>query len=248
MTSFSQDQLLILLLSPAIGSFIGLLADRLPRGEPIALTRSACRSCARPLAPRDLMPVLSFLITRGRCRHCGATLPGWLLYTELAAIGLAVWAVMVAEVIPAPLIATALWLLLALCLCDLLWLRLPDLLTGALALFALGLSWAGYGPSLMLALIGMVCGAGSFWGIRLIYRHLRGREGLGLGDVKLMAGLGALIGPFDLPLVVLIAAASLLAVAVSRALTGTTPLTARQPLPFGAALAAAGGLFYVLSL
>ncbi len=100
----------------------------------------------------------------------------------------------------------------------------------------------------MLALIGLGCGVGSFLAVRLIYRRLRGREGLGLGDVKLMAGIGALIGPYDLPLVVLIAAASLLAVVLSRSVTGRAPLNRLQPLPFGAALAVATGLNYVLSL
>ncbi|WP_204115942.1 prepilin peptidase [Shimia biformata] len=244
---------LILLCGPVAGSFIGLLADRLPRGEPVGMTRSACRDCGARLGLRDLVPILSFIALRGRCRHCGATLPGWLLLTEIAATGLALWAVLAGMSAGMPpalvgLVALVLWLLLALALTDLLWLRLPDLLTGALLVLALVLAIAGHGPPVLMALLGAGIGGGSFWLIRVTYRTLRGREGLGLGDVKLMAGIGALLGPFAIPLVVLVAAASLLAVAGLRHLTGTARLSATAPLPFGAALAGAAGLVFVLTL
>ena len=89
---------------------------------------------------------------------------------------------------------------MALIATDLIGFRLPDLLTGALVPIALMLAWTTGFPGLEMALLGGMIGAGSFGILRLGYRRLRRREGLGLGDVKLMAGLGAALGPHDLRL------------------------------------------------
>ena len=247
MTPLDPFTLLLLLIGPFMGSFLALLADRLPRGEDVIRAPSACRACGHRLGLRDLVPILSYGLNRGQCRFCAAPVPPWLLYAEILAAGLAVIAVIVA---PGPAqawgMAGVLWLLMTLMLCDLLWLRLPDLLTGALALAALGLSAATGQPPLAMALLGGALGAGAFLGLRLAYRALRGRHGLGLGDVKLMVGCGALLGPHDLPLMVLIAALSALAVALAGGLQKPRALSGRRPLPFGAALAAATALLFVL--
>ncbi|OWU81687.1 hypothetical protein ATO6_23690 [Oceanicola sp. 22II-s10i] len=239
---------LLVLLAPVIGSFIGVLADRLPRGESVVWPGSRCRDCGTRLGPRDLVPVLSYVVLRGRCRSCGAALPPWLLHTEIAATGLAGLAVIAAPD-PGGMVWTALvlWLLLALALCDLLWFRLPDPLTGALLALALGR--AAVAGDLAAALAGAVIGAGSFWLLRAGYRRVRGREGMGLGDVKLMAGLGALTGPWDLPLMVLLAALAALGAALAGEWTGQgAGLRGARPLPFGAALAAAGGAVWLIRL
>lgn len=248
--------LLLILCGPAVGSFLGVLADRLPRGEPVGLQRSACRSCGRVLRPAELIPLVSFPLCGGRCRGCGAAIPPWLLYLEIAAGGLGMLAVLrgggPAEM---ALMALILWTLLGLAACDLLWFRLPDPLTAALlglALLRAGIDGDGLGP----ALVGALCGSGAFWALRAGYRALRGREGMGLGDVKLMAGIGALAGLRELPLVVLLAALAALAAGLVSALAarrrtepaGESPL-AGHALPFGAALAAAAaGWLLVLSV
>ena len=237
----------LLLISPFIGSFLAVLVDRLPRGEDVIRRPSACRGCGQTLGPRDLVPILSFALGAGRCRHCGTALPGWLLYMELAAPGLAVLAVVLGQTVTnAWLIALFFWLLLTLLACDLLWYRLPDLLTGLLFVTALGLAFVMPYPTPALALLGASTGAGSFLALRLGYRALRGREGLGLGDVKLMAGLGAALGPLDLPLMLLVAALTALAVAVAGQARSSRALNPARPLPFGAALVAATGLIWVL--
>ncbi|MDU8912174.1 prepilin peptidase [Aestuariicoccus sp. MJ-SS9] len=240
--------LFVLLAAPAVGSFLALLADRVPRGEPVGMARSACRGCGRALSPRDLVPVLSFAAARGRCRHCGAAIPPWLLYTEIAATWLAVLAVIAGTGLgQTGLIALILWTLLGLVATDLLWFRLPDVFT--IALLALALVWAAlWGHGAPLALVGAGLGAGAFCLIRLGYRALRGREGLGLGDVKLMAGLGALAGPWDLPLTVLLAASAALAVAALQRLGRADALDGARALPFGAALAGAGGALWLAAM
>ncbi|ASP18934.1 leader peptidase PppA [Antarctobacter heliothermus] len=232
--------LLLLLLAPAIGSFLAVLVDRLPRGEDVVARPSHCRSCGARLGWRELVPLLSYPIQRGRCRHCGTAFPGWLWLMEVAALGLAVlallrggsdWQVWCS--------AGLLWLLLALAVCDLIWFRLPDALTAALAALCLGAALAQ--GVFVQALAGGLLGMGSFLALRLGYKALRRREGLGLGDVKLMAGLGALTGPFDLPLLVLVAAVGALCVtfALHRTLKGDLAL------PFGSALSGAGALLWL---
>lgn len=239
--------LLLVLVSPAVGSFLALLADRLPRGEDVVTRPSACRACGARLGPHDLIPILSFTLSAGRCRQCGAQIPPWFLYMEIAAVGLAIIATLVGQ---SPgeiwLCACFLWLLLALIATDLRWFRLPDLLTGALLAVALALAWLTGRPDPGLALWGAAMGSGAFLALRLGYKAVRGREGLGLGDVKLMAGLGAALGPYELPLMLLIASLTALAVAATGRARQAGALRAARPLPFGAALAAATGVLWIL--
>ena len=252
--------LFLLLISPAVGSFLALLADRLPRGESAVTLRSHCRSCAHPLRAWDLLPVLSFTLNRGCCRYCGAAIAPWHLYTELAALGLAALALGLGGSAPEiALTALALWLLWVLALCDLLWFRLPDILTATLALLAL--AWAGAvqislipaPPHPLLpqtigqALTGGGIGVASLWLLRLGYQYLRNRAGLGLGDVKLMAGLGGLTGAWLLPHLLLLAALLALAGAVISARCQRRALKASRALPFGAALCASAALIWLLA-
>ena len=252
--------LLLLLISPAVGSFLAIVVDRMPRGESILWPGSHCRSCKTRLRVVDLLPILSFALNRGRCRYCKAAVPPWHLYMELAALGLALLALTLGgSVASIALSALILWLLLALASCDLLWFRLPNILSATLVLAALawaGLTQTGRIPppphpllphSLGEALIGGVIGAAIFWLIRICYQHLRGRAGLGLGDVKLMAGLGALCGPWLLAHLMLLAALMALAGAVIGARRGARALKASRALPFGTALCTAAALIWLLA-
>jgi len=248
------------LLSPAVGSFLAVLVDRLARGESVIWPGSHCRSCEARLGARDLLPLLSFALSRGRCRHCGAAIPPWHLYMELAALGLALLALALGgSGGTVALTALILWGLLALAVCDLLWFRLPNVLTAGLALLAL--TWAaGVQASLIPApahpllphtlgegLLGGGLGAALFWGIRIAYHKLRQRVGLGLGDVKLMAGLGALTGVWLLPHLMLLAALLALSGAVIGALRSGRALKASRALPFGTALCTATALIWLLA-
>ena len=247
MDAIALNALFLVLTGPVAGSFFGLVADRLPRGQSTISPGSTCQACQTRLSARDLVPILSFALARGRCRHCNVQLPSWLLYVELIATGLAVFAVILAPtVLLAWAFALFLWLLMALSLSDLLHFRLPDLLTGALLIVALFLSWLTGAPAFVDALIGSAIGAAAFFVIRLTYRALREREGLGLGDVKLMAGLGAALGWYDLPLMVLLAAlASLAAALIGTISAGKSALSPTRALPFGAALCAATAALWI---
>lgn len=229
----------LILIAPAVGSFLAVLADRLPRGEDVVRAPSRCRGCARRIAPWDLIPIASFLMLRGRCRACGAAVPPMLFYAELLATGAAVLAVLAGgNALHMGLSALFLWILVALALSDLTWFRLPDPLTAGLVPVAFALAPQG----LAMAALGAVLGAGSFALLRWGYAWLRGRAGLGMGDVKLMAGLGAYAGPFDLPLLVLMAAL------IGIAMAALTPggLRGTRAVPFGTALCAAAALLWLM--
>lgn len=225
----------------AAGSFLAAWADRLPRGESILARPSACRDCGARIGWRDLVPVLSWLALGGRCRRCGAAIPRRLFHAEIGGVALAAAAIWVAQS-PAQMALGALylWLLMGLALCDLAAFRLPDALNAAL--LTTGLALAVQAGALGAGLIGAGVGAGAFLAIRLGYGLLRGREGLGLGDVKLMAGIGAGLGWQALPLVALLAALWAMAWALLRG-----GVTARDTeIPFGAYLATAAGVLWLV--
>ncbi len=246
MTLAALVPFLLIMLAPAIGSFLAVLVDRLPRGEDVMRARSGCRACATPLAPWDMIPVASYMALRGRCRSCGASIPPFLLYMELLALGAAVLAVLAGgSSLQIILSAIWLWLLIALAVSDLIWFRLPDLLTAGLALTALFLSTMPGGLGVITMAAGAALGAGSFVVLRWVYKRLRHRDGLGLGDVKLMVGLGGFVGPFDLPLLVLMAALTALALAILTR-SGADGMNGGRALPFGASLCAAGAVLWLL--
>ncbi|MCT8161676.1 prepilin peptidase [Pseudoruegeria sp. SHC-113] len=227
----------LLLIAPFVGSFLAVLADRLPRGEGVIRGRSRCRSCGAAFGWRDLVPVLSWLRLKGRCRACGGRIPAWLTASEalaLVCVGLAAVAAQggVADLV---LLCLILWVAQALAFSDALWMRLPDPLVAGLLALALLRAALPWGMGLPEALAGAALGSGVFWAIRFAYAQLRGREGMGLGDVKLMAPLGALVGPFGLAPMVLIAALlalgfGLIQAKADGALSGTTAV------PFGTTL------------
>lgn len=227
---------LTLIAAPFVGSFLGLLIVRLPEGEGVVLGRSRCRSCAHPLGPVDLVPLIGWLLRRGRCRYCRAPIAPLYPGIELAAVATAAWAAL--EVPPAYLPASAVlgWTLLALAAIDLRAMILPDSLTLPLAVAGLIFVW-WTDPA---AVADHALGAGLGWLIfRLVaglYVRLRGREGLGRGDAKLMAAAGAWVGWQGLASVVLLAALAALAVIALAAALGRR-IGAQSPIPFGPFLA-----------
>jgi len=223
------------LAAPFIGSFLGLLAARLPKGRPIVTGRSVCDRCGQVLKPADLVPIASWLAAHGRCRYCGGGVTPLYPSIELSAVLIAIWAASLAQG-PTLWISCLLgWDLLALAVID--WREgiLPDALT--LPLIPLGLL-AAYLTDVDRVwphAVGAVAGFLVFALIRWGYRRFRGREGLGFGDVKLIAAAGAFVSWEGLPSVVLIAAILGLALAFARSLTGRG-LALDDRLAFGPAL------------
>ncbi len=212
-----------------------MLVARLPAGRPLAWDRSACDHCGRKLGPFDLVPVASFLAARGHCRYCGAAITPLYLALEFGALGIAIWAATVAEGWVLWASCALGWVLLALAVIDWRDGLLPDVLTLPLIPFGLAIAYLEDPASLWSHAIGALAGYLCFAAIRFLYRRLRGRDGLGLGDVKLLAAAGAFVSWEGLPSVVLIAAIAGLIVVLGSTAFGRK-IALDQRLPFGPAL------------
>lgn len=224
-----------------IGSFVATVALRWPRGEGVAHGRSHCDGCGRTLGPLDLVPVLSFVLARGRCRACGGAIDPIHPATEIGAA--AIGAVSLAVAPGWAGLAGALfgWTLLLLGLLDARHFWLPDRLT--LPLLAAGLAAGAAQPGDRL--IGAGAGYAVLAGLALGYRLLRGRQGLGGGDPKLFAAIGAWLGWRALPPVALAASLAGIALVLAMQLAGRKPAMTDR-LPFGVLLAAAAWSYWAI--
>ena len=228
----------LVIASPAIGSFLGVLIRRLPEGSPFVRGRSCCEACGTALRARDLVPVLSWLAGGGRCRYCGQP-TGWFYPgVELAAVGIALAAVVIDGGQRVWLDCLLGWWLLTLGWTDLRSWLLPDLLTLPLIIVGLVAAVVLDPDQLTQRALGAALGYLSLAAVAAFYRALRDREGLGGGDAKLLAASGAWLGAAALPQVILLAALSALGAAACLRLTGTK-LGRHSAMPFGPFLALA---------
>jgi leader peptidase (prepilin peptidase)/N-methyltransferase len=250
----------LVLIAPFIGSFLGLLIRRLPEGSPIARGRSRCDACGATLRVRDLVPILSWLMVGARCRYCNQPLGWFYPGVELAALAIALAAVLIdGGLIDGGLIDGGLidggqgawldcvlgWWLLALAWIDLRSWLLPDALTLPLIIAGLAAAFL-FNPDLLTErALGAALGYLSLTAIAALYRALRGREGLGGGDAKLLAASGAWLGAAALPQVILLAALSALAAAAGLRIAGVR-LGIHSALPFGPFLALATWVLWLL--
>jgi leader peptidase (prepilin peptidase) / N-methyltransferase len=226
------------------GSFVGVVIDRLPDGRPLAAGRSRCAACGTALTARDLVPLASWLAARGRCRHCGAWIGWFYPAVELAALAVGVVSLAVDRGIDAWIDALFGWWLLALGWVD--WRRfvLPDTLTLPLIALGLAAAWWRAPDELADRAAGAVCGYAGLWAVAWAYRRWRRREGLGLGDAKLLAAAGAWVGASDLPSVLAGGAVAALIAAGGMMLAGQR-LDRHSALPLGPFLAAAAWLVWI---
>jgi leader peptidase (prepilin peptidase)/N-methyltransferase len=234
----------LILLAPFVGSFLGVLVVRLPAGRPVLCGRSACDHCGAKLRPFDLVPLANWLWLRGRCRSCQGAIDPIHPLMEIAAVLVAAWAASVTA--GWVLVATCVfgWLLLTLAAIDWRTYLLLDALSAPLALAGLIAAWCFDRAAFVDHLIAMIAGFAAFAAIALAYRSLRGRDGLGLGDAKLLAALGAWVSWQGLPSVVLFAAIFGLAAALALSLTGRA-LSRDDRIAFGTFLALGGWLVWL---
>jgi leader peptidase (prepilin peptidase)/N-methyltransferase len=198
----------VILAGAAVGSFLNVVIARVPEGESVVRPRSRCPSCRKPIAWYDNLPVLSWLALRGRCRACGARISPRYVVVELlgAAAAWLAWSrhgLSAAAAVELAFVAA----LLALAAIDLDRWELPYELTRPLVVLglagsALSLTAArGFLPSLLGAAIGFA----AFWAVRKLGFLLARREAMGVGDLWLLAGLGAYLGAAPLLPVVMLA-------------------------------------------
>ncbi len=241
-----------------VGSFLNVVAHRLPRKSSLIRPGSACPECGHSLRAWENIPVISYLLLRGRCRECGARIPLHYPVTETVT-GLAS-AVVAAVVGLGPVLLPALvftWTLLALGRIDLDTQLLPNRLTLPLGALGLGLSLAvAWLPELAAAPerpvglpgpLGSLLGIGLGYGLLFLaggaYQLATGREGLGGGDLKLLGAMGAWIGPVATLLALFLAA-------LGGSLIGGLLILLRRgdrhlAIPFGPFLAAGGWCLFL---
>lgn len=232
----SFDLMLLLVAAPFIGSFLSVLVVRLPAGEDVVFSGSHCRSCQHPLGVADLIPLLSWLLSRGKCRHCGAQVDALYPLMELASVLIVIWA---AQVVGSQaLVVTVLfgWVLLALAVMDLRSMFLTDVLTLPLVPAGLAVCLWLEPDAIWVHVAGAVAGAAVLLALSWAYFRLRGREGLGLGDVKLMAAAGAWVGVGGLGTVILWAVMVNALMLAAEAARGR-PMSATTQVPLGTGLA-----------
>jgi leader peptidase (prepilin peptidase)/N-methyltransferase len=207
----------------------------------LAVPRSRCAACGATVRARDNVPIASWLLLRGRCRDCGARISARYPVVEAAAgaMGaLAAWHFGFG--IQAALAALLSWGLLALALIDYDTMLLPDTLTLPLLWLGLAVNLFATFTSLTGAVVGAMAGYLVLWTIYWLFKLTTGKEGMGYGDFKLLAALGAWLGWPLLPAIIVGAAGvgsvvGLLLVALGGHERG-------KPIPFGPYLAAAGWL------
>ncbi|WP_375378922.1 MULTISPECIES: prepilin peptidase [Pseudomonas] len=251
-----------LLLGLIVGSFINVLVWRLPKmlerewraqahevlglpAEPITAPynlmrpNSCCPHCNHPIRPWENIPLLSYLLLRGRCSSCHSPISARYPFTELACglisavvawhfgFGWAAGAVMVLS-----------WGLLAMSLIDVDHQLLPDVLVLPLLWLGLILNSFGVFVSLPDALWGTVAGYMSLWSVFWLFKLITGKDGMGYGDFKLLAMLGAWGGWQILPMTLLLS--SLVGVMGGLILLRLRKAQVSVPMPFGPYLAIAG--------
>ncbi|MFV8903832.1 A24 family peptidase [Serratia fonticola] len=220
------------------------LALPLPESTPrfdLLLPHSCCPHCQHPIAARDNIPLLSFLLLKGKARCCGERIPRRYPLVEVAT---SMMFVLTALIFPLGFPLLGAWILLSflltLAVIDHHRQLLPDVLTLPLLWIGLLFNIQGHFASLEQATIGAVAGYVCLWSVFWLFKLATGKEALGYGDFKLLAALGAWLGWQALPQVILVAAASgLLVTLIQR---GLAKQDLNQPLAFGPWLAVSGAV------
>lgn len=249
------------LLGLCIGSFLNVVIHRLPRmmerdwqmqcaelrnevlepAEPLTLAvpRSRCPDCGHPIGALENIPVISYLLLRGRCAGCRAAIsPRYPLveaFTGLLSAYLA-WRFGLGWQAAGALCLA--WALIALTFIDFDTQLLPDSITLPLLWLGLLLNLFGAFTDLKSAVIGAMAGYLSLWSVYWLFKLATGKEGMGYGDFKLLAALGAWLGWQMLPAIILLS--SLVGAVVGIALIVLARHGRNVPIPFGPYLAAAG--------
>jgi len=226
-----------------VGSFLNVLVHRLPRGESVVFPASHCPACGSEIAPRDNVPVISWLLLRGRCRVCRA--PIALRYPVIELSNGLLWFFLFRRADSWLEFAAGAFLCsacLALLVIDAEFQILPDKIT--LTGIVVGLALSLLARNLKGALIGLAVGAGGLYLLAFLYERLAGREGMGLGDVKMLGMIGAFLGPAGVLLTVLLA--SVAGSVVGLGLIALRGGDRKMRLPFGVflSLGAMATLFF----
>ena len=225
------------LLGLAVGSFLNVCIHRVPRRLSLSSPPSRCGACETPIAWRDNVPVLGYLLLSGRCRHCRAGISAVYPLVELATMALFLihyWMFGLTALGAVRLLFAC--AMLVLFFIDLELQILPNVIT--LPGVAAGLVASLFlPPGPTLSVLGALLGGGVLWAIAEIYVRVRGIEGMGMGDVKMLGMIGAFLGAPLMALTLVLSSFAGALVGAGLMVAGRGDLQRR--LPFGTFLAAA---------
>ena len=219
-----------------IGSFLNVCIARLPRSESVVFPPSHCPHCNSRIRSWDNIPLVSYLLLRGRCRACHRRISLRYPAVELLSGLLALLLVQRFDLSPALAVAGVfVAALIVVSFIDLDHQIIPDVISLPGIVVGVLLSALGYGPPLLDSIIGVLCGGGILFAVAAGYQALTGREGMGGGDIKLLAMIGAFLGWRAVLLTLVLGSFS--GALVGIALMVTRGATTRLPIPFGPFLA-----------
>ncbi len=190
----------------SIGSFLNVCIYRIPADESVVSPASRCPGCQAPIAWYDNVPIVSWLVLGGRCRRCHTSIAARYPFVEAATGGLALLALWRLGATPPALVAFAFTAaLLLITFIDFDHFFIPDEVSLPGVLIGLGLAALPHGIGIANAAIGAALGGGILWLVAWGYERSTGTEGMGLGDVKLLAMIGAFLGWQAIPIVLVVA-------------------------------------------
>ncbi len=234
-----------LVLGAIFGSFIAALVSRWPDDKSILTGRSACEGCGKTLGVHELVPVISYILQRGKCRSCGIAIGGDALLIELCAAVIGGVSLYLSPDFYGAAGAIFGWILLALAALDFRHYWLPDRLTLLLAVTGLVAAFIFNRSHIVDHIAGGVAGFAVLWLIALSYKRLRGREGLGGGDPKMLGAIGVWLGWAGLPFVLL--GASVLGLMLAAVMMlASRKVAADTRLPLGALMALPAFLHWLI--
>jgi len=225
-------------LGAVVGSFLNVVIYRVPRRLSIVTPRSYCPRCERAIPWYENLPIVSWLALGGRCHGCREPISWRYPLVEaasaaLAALGVAQYG-LTALGIEVVLFG---WISLALGLIDLEHQILPDVITYPSIALGLGFSLLGGWTTPLSSVVGALVGAGLPIAVILLYRWMRGAEGMGWGDVKYLAAIGAVVGARDCVRILIVASVVGAALGIGLIVAGRG--SSKTALPFGTFLALA---------
>lgn len=223
-----------------IGSFLNVCIHRLPRGESIVFPASHCVNCGKKLSPLDLIPILGYLLLRGRCRYCGSGISFRYPLVEAVSAGAfaLVWIINGGNIFSFIFQVTFVSMLLVVFFTDLENQVVPDAVT--LPGIAVGLVYNYFDQNLFSAIEGMMLGWLLLYLVGLAGKYIFKKDALGEGDLYVAALLGAFLGWDKLLLALFLA--YILAAIVSMALLISGKVKIGQAIPFAPALAVGGAI------
>lgn len=227
---------LAFLLGVVLGSFLNVCIRRLPAGESIVSPPSHCPQCNARIRSRDNIPLLSYVALRGRCRACGTSIPVRYPVVEALTGGMLVllaWRFGLSTRLVADVIFMA--ALIVVSFIDLDHQIIPDVISLPGIVVGLVFAVAGWGPPLVASVAGVLLGGGILYAVAAGYQLLTGREGMGGGDIKLLAMIGAFLGWRGV--LVTLVLGSFTGALIGIGLMAVRGADSRVPIPFGPFLA-----------